>query len=705
MRLEKSKILIIVHKQCEDHYAACIKSIKELKTPPGKKVEILTWTEDKNDIKTSQVYNAILGENNAKYKIYIPDTTSFVYEDALVNLIKIFESDYEIGMLGVCGAKSLPVNGIWQEADNKAGSIYHFNSAGKVAEEKYAVPSFEYEEVQCISNTLLATQYDFRWNDAADKNCYATVQSLEFGRQGYKVVIPKQAVTWCLSAESKQKDFPAVNDVLNEYAPYLQSENLMMQNASLLKGFGSNSKIGTDCRLDNPGKIFIGDNVTIGNYCRFHARYKIHIEHDTVLEDNLYLCDEQTEPADDVAVFGNGFDVKAGGKLVIGHHTHIEANVMVQGNVKIGCGCLIKAASVLYKDIPNHCVAAGNPAAVIQALDYEDGKWIHIKNDEELQALLEKRKNTQPILSIGIPTYNRSYFLHKCLRAIYKQIGNDDLVEVFVSDNASPDDTPAVAANYSKYNNITYHRNKTNIYSKNFELVWEKSHGKYAVAVGDDDYFCGHAIYHAVKCLYDNQESTILSMLPYNSDEYSSYQGNGMDDFVNRVSYVSTYLSGFVLNRKYFLALKDKFKFKNTSLNQVYIQLEMLKTHPLFTVLYGRFFNAESGEAGFGRKIPINKKANLANVFIRQYFNILNSFLEASETGLSLKSIENDKKNVMERFFLPWCNIVTSTDNAWKLDDDVLEVIEEYYADEPYYEEIKAVIGKYFDKQNQKYYK
>lgn len=694
-----NKILFIIQKENEDHYAACIKSIQELEMPQGMTSEILSWTQNDANANCSQLYNSIAKGNDAKYKIYLPDTTCFVYEKALLDMMKIFASDYEIGMLGVCGAKSLPISGQWQESDTKVGSKYILQDDGSVLEEKYSASSDVCENVQCISQIMLATQYDIFWHELADTDCYATAHSFEFRRQGYKVVVPQQKITWCLSMAQEDRLLGNNKNMLHEYAPYLQSKNLTMVNASLLRNCGSQVVVGDNCKLVNPDKIWLGDHVRIGDNCRMAATHNIRVEHDTVIAENVNISDEQVLPVDTLAVFGSAFEQKKGGNLVIGHHSHIETDVTIMGDVKIGCGCLIKALSMLNKDVPNHCVVAGNPAQVIKAMDYEDGKWIDIKDDAELQCLLDKRKKTQPILSIGIPTFNRSYYLNKCLKAIYKQIGNDDLVEVFISDNASPDNTPQVVANYKKYPSLTYHRNKTNIGERNFENVWEHSHGRYAIALGDDDYFCGNAIYNIVASLYSNPKITLLSMLPYNENRYCIYEGKGIDDFVGRVSYVSTYISGVALNREYFLQVENRLKFSDTNLNQVYIQLEMLRKNPEFCVLYGAFFGEGTGEAGFGRKYSLERKADLAKVFIGQYFDILNSFFAEKSNGLSKETLKKDKRNVMEKFFLPWCNIVTSSDCVWKIDDNVMEVIKKYYLKEPYFEKIKNIINKFEDKQ------
>ena len=137
------------------------------------------------------------------------------------------------------------------------------------------------------------------------------------------------------------------------------------------------------------------------------------------------------------------------------------------------------------------------------------------------------------------------------------------------------------------------------------------------------------------------------------------------------------------------MQLDNRLKFGDTELNQVYIQLEILKKHPIFDVLYGQIFDIESGEYGFGRKYFLDQKQGLAKVFIGQYFDILSSFLTEKSNGLSKETLKKDKRNVMEKFFLPWCNIVTSSDCVWRIDDNVMDVIKKYYSTEPYFEEIK----------------
>lgn len=45
---------------------------------------------------------------------------------------------------------------------------------------------------------------------------------------------------------------------------------------------------------------------------------------------------------------------------------------MITPGVKVGNGVVIGAGSVVTKDIPDNCIAAGNPARVIREITDED---------------------------------------------------------------------------------------------------------------------------------------------------------------------------------------------------------------------------------------------------------------------------------------------------------------------------------------------
>ena len=58
--------------------------------------------------------------------------------------------------------------------------------------------------------------------------------------------------------------------------------------------------------------------------------------------------------------------------------THIGSNSGVVAGVHIGKRCQIGAGSVVTKDIPDYCIAAGNPARIIKTYDFDKKEWIKV---------------------------------------------------------------------------------------------------------------------------------------------------------------------------------------------------------------------------------------------------------------------------------------------------------------------------------------
>ena len=57
------------------------------------------------------------------------------------------------------------------------------------------------------------------------------------------------------------------------------------------------------------------------------------------------------------------------GRAVIGDNVSLGANVTIIGNVHIGNNVTIGAGSVVVKDLPDNCIAVGNPCRVIKNLN------------------------------------------------------------------------------------------------------------------------------------------------------------------------------------------------------------------------------------------------------------------------------------------------------------------------------------------------
>src|SRR4051812_1846461 len=95
----------------------------------------------------------------------------------------------------------------------------------------------------------------------------------------------------------------------------------------------------------------------------------------------------------------------------------------------------------------------------------------------------------RPLVSIGIPTYNRPDGLRKALESAVGQ--TYDNIEIIVSDNCSPgEETEAVIKEFmARDARISYHRQQCNqgLYF-NFFYVLEQAVGAYFMWLADDDW-------------------------------------------------------------------------------------------------------------------------------------------------------------------------------------------------------------------------
>src|ERR1035437_9224723 len=110
-------------------------------------------------------------------------------------------------------------------------------------------------------------------------------------------------------------------------------------------------------------------------------------------------------------------------------------------------------------------------------------------------------KPNAPLVTIGIPTYNRAEMLR---RSIDSALSQDYLmIEVIVSDNASTDETQEVCKEFSKKDGrVKYIKQSSNIGAvANFADVLERASGEYFMWLGDDDWIDASYVSHCVSIL------------------------------------------------------------------------------------------------------------------------------------------------------------------------------------------------------------
>jgi glycosyltransferase involved in cell wall biosynthesis len=112
------------------------------------------------------------------------------------------------------------------------------------------------------------------------------------------------------------------------------------------------------------------------------------------------------------------------------------------------------------------------------------------------------------LLSVCIPTYNRSIHLNNCLNSIASSIkGYEELVEVCISDNGSDDDTPQIINNYMANLKIVYNRFDSNLgIPRNFIKVISIASGIFVWLLGDDDLLLPETFEKLLPVLKSNSE-------------------------------------------------------------------------------------------------------------------------------------------------------------------------------------------------------
>ncbi len=123
----------------------------------------------------------------------------------------------------------------------------------------------------------------------------------------------------------------------------------------------------------------------------------------------------------------------------------------------------------------------------------------------------QSHNNETPLISIGIPTYNRAHAISDAIISVQKQ-GITDL-ELIISDNASPDNTEEVVQSFAKDDpRIKYYRQDTNIGPQaNFSFTQEKARGKYFMWLSDDDELVPDLLNRYVQFMEANPEYVLVS--------------------------------------------------------------------------------------------------------------------------------------------------------------------------------------------------
>jgi abequosyltransferase len=180
---------------------------------------------------------------------------------------------------------------------------------------------------------------------------------------------------------------------------------------------------------------------------------------------------------------------------------------------------------------------------------------------------IQTKTDSRPLLTIAIPTYNRARYLKELLSVLFDQLVAEPRVELIISDNASPDETPVIIQEFQKLGlplrNI---RNQINIGADaNFQQCFEQARGKYFWLFGDDDIIVPGGVAR-ILALLDRQDYAIayVSTYEFRNDYVTERTWDkfgriaeplaGGLELIRRIGAMVTFISAMIVNKDRYLS-------------------------------------------------------------------------------------------------------------------------------------------------------
>lgn len=119
---------------------------------------------------------------------------------------------------------------------------------------------------------------------------------------------------------------------------------------------------------------------------------------------------------------------------------------------------------------------------------YSNAKVVENIKNEIKHIMINEFNNNGPLVTIGIPNYNYSHYLDRCISSILNQDYKN--VEIIIVDDVSTDDSRNKIIQYSKeYSNISclFHENNSGGCLLAFNEVLEKAKGEFLLMLSVDD--------------------------------------------------------------------------------------------------------------------------------------------------------------------------------------------------------------------------
>ncbi len=289
---------------------------------------------------------------------------------------------------------------------------------------------------------------------------------------------------------------------------------------------------------------------------------------------------------------------------------------------------------------------------------------------------------TKPLLSICIPTYNRSGLLKETLDSLVVQpefaCGR---VEIVISDNASTDGTQALCEEYlQKYPGLRYFRNAENVRDRNFPLALSRGTGLLRRLNNDTFRHYGGSL--AFMCektekYMDSKPVLFFSngYCPGGKDETVSFS-----DLCVRAGYWATWIAAFTIWEDDCEGLAEDMSGTELNLWQVKKLYELGSSKNSCVVIddkIGEVMEVEKKNISYG----------MHRVFYTNFLSLLRPYVGPHITELQYEQIRKDLLWFFLGFIVQW---EIGTDSMeYSPEENLKELVFGEYRDAPYFKEFE----------------
>lgn len=237
----------------------------------------------------------------------------------------------------------------------------------------------------------------------------------------------------------------------------------------------------------------------------------------------------------------------------------------------------------------------------------------------------------QPLLSICIPTYNRSDVLQQCLHSIVtNKAYNEELVEIVISDNVSTDSTQELCMAFAKaHRNVIYHRNDRNIGGDlNFIKVLSLGTGTFLKLNNDYSIFTEEGLKKLLQCIRKYKDEKSLLYFDNFYKGFRTTRINSLDEMVYQKGIYMSWIGAYGFWHDDFNKLEDKSRAVKTQFMQVdwFLRLFVKKNYCILC------------QSEYTVRYPFKAKQGGYNFFQVQVVNFSGMFLPYVNRGITPKT-------------------------------------------------------------------